>query len=73
MRNKLPNLHLLGGRSNGSKNDMSLIDYYNDMNDEQKIKFFVETMIPDNVSLGFEGFGQFYETQKKFLRKRSVS
>jgi uncharacterized protein with ParB-like and HNH nuclease domain len=32
-RNRLPNLHLLEGRSNGSKNDMRLIDYYNDMND----------------------------------------
>ena len=27
-RNKLPNLHLLEGRSNGSKNDMPLIEYY---------------------------------------------
>jgi hypothetical protein len=34
MRNKLPNLHLLEGRSNGSKSDMRLIDYYNDMNDQ---------------------------------------
>lgn len=26
MRNRLPNLHLLEGRSNGSKNDMRLCD-----------------------------------------------
>lgn len=35
-RNRLSNLQLLEGRSNGSKNDMRLLDYYNDMNDEQK-------------------------------------
>lgn len=33
-RNRLPNLQLLEGTSSGSKNDMRLIDYYNDMNDE---------------------------------------
>ena len=30
-RNRLPNLHLLEGRSNGSKNNMRLVDYCNDM------------------------------------------
>lgn len=35
-RNRLTNLQLLEGRSNGGKKDMRLIYYYNDMNDEQK-------------------------------------
>ena len=35
-RNRLANLHLLEGRSNASKSDMRLVDYYNDMNDAQK-------------------------------------
>jgi len=70
MRNKLPNLHLLEGRSNGSKNDMRLIDYYNDMNKEQQTKFFVETRIPDNVSLEFEDFGEFYEARKKVFMEK---
>lgn len=34
-RNRLANLQLLEGRSNGSKNDMPLMDYYNDMNETQ--------------------------------------
>jgi uncharacterized protein with ParB-like and HNH nuclease domain len=70
MRNKLPNLHLLEGRSNGSKNDMRLIDYYNDMNDEQKIRFFAETMLTNDVSLEIEHFDIFYEARKKEIIKK---
>ncbi|MDD3416953.1 MAG: hypothetical protein PHY47_23655 [Lachnospiraceae bacterium] len=50
-RNRLANLQLLEGRSNGSKNDMRLIDYYNDMNDEQKVEFCKQAIIPDGVTL----------------------
>jgi hypothetical protein len=70
MRNRLPNLHLLEGRSNGSKNDMRLIDYYNDMNDEQKRRFLTEAMIPNNVSLEIDNFDEFYEERKKELTKK---
>ena len=66
-RNRLPNLHLLEGRSNGSKNDMRLIDYYNDMNDEQKSLFCKQSLIPDNVSLELSDFEVFYEERKKLL------
>ncbi|WP_047984299.1 DUF262 domain-containing protein [Ornithinibacillus californiensis] len=67
MRNKLPNLHLLEGRSNGSKNDMRLIDYYNDMNDVQKLRFHEEAIISKDVSLEFEDFEEFYEKRKELL------
>lgn len=53
-RNRLPNLQLLEGRSNGSKNAMRLVDYYNDMNEEQKAMFRKEALIPDDVSLELE-------------------
>lgn len=66
-RNRLPNLQLLEGRSNGSKNDMPLIDYYNDMNDEQKAEFCKEALIPDGVSLELENFEEFYEKRKVLL------
>ena len=66
-RNRLPNLHLLGGRQNASKNDMRLVDYYNDMNDEQKAVFRKEALIPDGVSLELEHFGEFYEKRKALL------
>ena len=66
-RNRLPNLQLLEGRQNASKNDMRLVDYYNDMNDEQKAVFRKEALIPDGVSLELEHFGEFYEKRKALL------
>lgn len=66
-RNRLPNLQLLEGRSNGSKNDMPLIDYYNNMNDEQKAEFCKDALIPDGVSLELENFEEFYEKRKVLL------
>ena len=70
LRNRLPNLQLLEGRSNGSKNSMRLVDYYNDMNDEQKAKFRKDAMIPDGVSLEIENFEEFYNKRKEMLATR---
>ncbi|MBS7577691.1 MULTISPECIES: DUF262 domain-containing protein [unclassified Enterococcus] len=69
MRNRLPNLHLLEGRSNASKSDMRLIDYYNDMNEVQKQAFMEQATIPKDVSLDFEDFDVFYEKRKEVLSK----
>lgn len=69
MRNRLPNLYLLEGRSNGSKNSMRLIDYYNDMNNNQKAEFCRQAMIPQNVSLELENFQRFYDKRKVILTK----
>lgn len=66
-RNRLPNLQLLEGRSNGSKNDMRLIDYYNDMNNEQKAEFCKQSFIPDGVSLELEHFEDLYKQRKTIL------
>ncbi|GKU24070.1 hypothetical protein CFOLD11_08960 [Clostridium folliculivorans] len=69
-RNRLPNLQLLEGRCNGSKNNMRLVDYYNDMNDDQKAKFYKEAIIPDGVSLEIEHFDEFYEKRKVVLTEK---
>lgn len=66
-RNRLPNLQLLEGRMNGSKNSMRLVDYYNDMNEEQKAIFCQQALIPEGVSLELENFGEFYEKRKALL------
>ena len=66
-RNRLPNLQLLEGRSNGSKNAMRLVEYYNDMNEEQKAMFRKEALIPNDVSLELENFEEFYEKRKELL------
>lgn len=69
-RDRLPNLQLLEGRSNGSKSDMSLINYYDEMNNEQQRRFREETLIPDGVSLEIRDFGEFYERRKALLTQR---
>jgi len=69
-RNRLPNLQLLEGRSNGSKSAMPLIDYYNDMNAEQQEEFRRQAMIPGGVPLGIEHFEEFYSKRKDILAKR---
>lgn len=69
-RNRLSNLQLLEGRSNGSKNAMRLVDYYNDMNDEQKAEFCKQAIIPDGISLELEYFDEFYEKRKAILTEK---
>lgn len=69
-RNRLPNLQLLEGRSNGSKNAMPLIEYYNDMNDEQKAVFRIQAIIPEGASLEIGSFGTFYDRRKGLLTER---
>lgn len=69
-RNRLPNLQLLVGRSNASKSDMRLVDYYNDMNDDQKVEFLRQAMIPKDVSLEFDKFDEFYEARKAVLTEK---
>ena len=70
LRNRLPNLQLLEGRSNGSKSNMSLHDYYNDMNEQQKLDFYKEALIPEDVDLGIENFGVFYAKRKELLHQK---
>jgi hypothetical protein len=69
-RDRLPNLWLLAGRSNASKSDMRLVDFYNDMTSEQQANFRKEAMIPDNTTLELEDFEDFYEKRKALMAKK---
>ncbi|MCX7026434.1 MAG: hypothetical protein NT061_02850 [Spirochaetes bacterium] len=69
-RNRLPNLQLLEGRSNGSKSAISLLEYYNDMNEEQRKAFKAQAFIPDNVDFEIEHFEVFYEKRKELLESK---
>jgi len=69
-RTRLPNLQLLEGRSNGSKSNMRLVDYYNDMNDDQKAEFCKKAIIPVDVSLELEYFDELYEKRKVILTEK---
>ena len=65
--NRLSNLQLLNRSSNASKNDMPFIDYYNDMNDNQRLEFRKQAFIPEGVGLELKHFGEFYEKRKEIL------
>ena len=52
---------------------MRLIDYYNGMNDDQKVQFCREAMIPNGVSLEFESFDEFYNARKELLKERILA
>lgn len=49
---------------------MRLIDYCNDMNENQKQLFYKQALIPQDVSLEFEHFEEFYEARKKILKEK---
>ncbi len=70
LKDDLPNLHLLEGRSNASKSDMRLIDYYNSMNSEQQKVFYEQALIPENVSLELENFEEFYNARRLILEEK---
>ncbi len=67
LANRLPNLQYLEGRTNSSKSDMRLIDYYNDMTEEQQQRFRKQSMIPAEISLEIEDFGVFYAKRKEIM------
>ena len=69
-RNRLPNLQLLDDFENKSKSNRQLIDYYNDMNSEQQEIFCKRAIIPKDVSLRIENFGEFYEKRKELLKEK---
>lgn len=66
-RNRLANLHLLVGRENASKKDLSLVRYVDDMTQEQKKMFYERSFIRPSISLEFNNFGRFYIERRKLL------
>ena len=69
-RNRLPNLQLLNDLENKSKSNRRLIDYCNNMTDEQKQEFYKKSIIPQDVSLEFDNFEEFYEKRKELLKEK---
>lgn len=73
MRNRLPNLQYLEGRENGSKNDMPLQQYFDEMTADQQAKFKTNSYIPDNQSFDIANFENFYNERKRLLKAKIVS
>lgn len=64
----LPNLQLLEGRENESKNAMPLEQWVT-KNCGDKEAFLKRHLIPVNVDLSLENFDEFYKERKKYLYK----
>lgn len=73
MRNKLPNLQYLEGRENGSKNDMSLQQFFDEMTNDQQKEFKKNSYIPENQSLDIANFEIFYNERKKLLKTKILT
>ena len=67
--NRLPNLQYLEGRPNASKQDISLQEYYDDMNKIQQEEFILNSYIP-NTSFDISNFKEFYNKRKEILRTK---
>lgn len=68
VRNRLPNLWLLEGRSNGGKLNTPLADYYDEMTEDQKAEFVAHALLPTDTSYDFENFENFYKKRKDILK-----
>ena len=66
----LPNLQLLEGGENMSKNDMPLEEWLEKNCADDKEAFLKRHLIPEDVDLSLENFDEFYEKRKKlFIRE----
>ena len=74
MKDKLPNLQLLEGRENESKNKTPFIDWINNVNENgdrrvaDKIKYKRDNYIDINVDEGIGSFDDFYNKRRDILK-----
>lgn len=67
-RDSVPNLQLLEGRRNESKNATPLSTWLNEMNDGELADFTRSNYFPDGVGFDFVNFVEFTNGRKKILR-----
>jgi hypothetical protein len=68
MRNKLPNLQILKGKPNKSKGKRKLTEWLGTEEAPTEAEFRKELNIPNDLSLSFEKFEEFYNFRKDQLR-----
>ena len=68
LRDMVPNLQLLEGRQNESKNATDLKAWLSEKDEQEQIQFKVNNFIPVEVSLDFRDFKIFFEKRKIKLK-----
>ena len=78
MKDKLPNLQLMEGSENESKNKTPFHDWINgtDSHSNPTVddipKYKRDNYIPKNASLHFDDFKEFYKKREKLLKKKLI-
>ena len=67
-RDTVPNLQLLNGRLNESKNATKLVDWVARIDENKKDAYLRENYFPKDVGLEFSEFMTFYSERKELLR-----
>ena len=68
-RDRVPNLQLLNGLRNISKNDSPLHEWLAGMSPEQRRTFAADNYFSDEVGVEFKDFRAFYRERKEILRR----
>lgn len=67
-RDCVPNLQLMEGRQNESKNATPLVKWIGQMRESERAIFAASNYFPDGVGLEFKEFMSFYQKRKEILR-----
>jgi len=72
MKDRLPNLQLMEGSENESKNKTPFRQWLDNTypNNDDRVKFMKDNYIPNDVSLELKDFERFYEKRKEILRDK---
>jgi len=75
MKDRLPNLQLMKGSENESKNKTPFREWLqkNCPDENSRNKFLKDNYIPENISLEFIDFEEFYQKRKEILRNKIKS
>jgi uncharacterized protein with ParB-like and HNH nuclease domain len=68
LRDMIPNLQLMEGRQNESKNATEFYIWLSQKNQSEQVHFKITNFIPENVSLPFSDFKTFFEARKILLK-----
>lgn len=69
LRDCVPNLQLMSGRQNSSKNATPFKEWFQQMNEFDRIAFAKSNYLPENTSLDFKDFIDFFRKREEKLRR----
>ncbi|WP_053058266.1 DUF262 domain-containing protein [Pedobacter sp. BMA] len=68
LRDCVPNLQLMEGRQNESKNAAEFVNWITTKSSSEQLHFVINNYIPESQKMEFSNFRQFYEARKDLLK-----